>query len=431
MDSDTDSNKQRVLGYTDELGTMLKHVKNHMPNTRLTEGYPRSADDDVSFGNTRKAGFYYGGDFSLRVVTRIENEQPKNYFVVCDGATWNNSTLTSASSQCRWHGQILSVPCTYSEKDIDTLGAEWFTGKLDSVTTIEYDVYLFVHHLRREGWFKFVPRDNTSAYNNNVASCPSSFSNMVIGRVRITRTEIPQEQPESEEPLPKIYSYTGQVVTNLNIPIQWMQQAFSSSGQVNITLNTDNKLLELTNDYGFGGHYSIVLDIVDADSNAKFNSTLFTPNKNVRVVNPSYIRTGETNIANMQFQVNHKFFSMAPTYLTLPTAEAPKDGGATISTPMVALKYTRSKPADTSKNPPTKATSATLEFVVYKDAATMQAAMTADNAIMSLGTFTIGANTVVNNEVDPPTSTTTTTSVGDTDTTQRNNVLFYYQCPND
>lgn len=158
MDSDTDSKKQRILGYTDELGNMLKHVKNHMPNTRLTEGYPGAEDDDVSFGNTRKAGFYYGGDFSLRMVTVTTNSVSKSYFVVCDGTTWDNNTHTSASSQCRWHGQVLSVPCTYSEKDIDLLGLEWFTGKLDTVTQVDYDVYLFVHHLRREGWFKFIPR---------------------------------------------------------------------------------------------------------------------------------------------------------------------------------------------------------------------------------------------------------------------------------
>ena len=61
--------QHRVLGYTDDLGNMLKHVKNHMPNTRLTEGYPGAEDDDVSFG-TSSSPFPIKAPFSIRFVQK-------------------------------------------------------------------------------------------------------------------------------------------------------------------------------------------------------------------------------------------------------------------------------------------------------------------------------------------------------------------------
>jgi len=425
----------KMLGYTKELGAMLKHVKNHMPATHQHTSYPGS-DDEISDDTTVRVENYYTGYFSLRVVNQQSDEYDsegntttvtKSYFVVCDGGSWDDTTQTSSPSKCKWHGHLIDVPCIFSEQDIDSLGAEWFAGTSDNTIRVTREVRLFVHHLYRTGWIKFVPDDITE-YNNSVISCASSFSTMLIGQVAISRNVISSttETEEGDAVVTQEYTYSGSVIANMNFPILFLQQLAATGGITNFNLTVSNDYPELTNAYGYGGNYSIIMDIADQPSNAKFNSTLFTHNLRVRIVKPNYILTGDALKEPLDFYVNNKAFSLPPAYLTLPTTSPPAEGGDVTSIPVVALKYTRATLSDTSTTPQTDGLSATLEFAVYDSVAAMQADVSYDNAIMALGTYSIVTNTIAVDEGVP--SVTTITSISDTDTTGQTNILLYYQC---
>ncbi len=318
-------NKQRVLGYTDELGNMLKHVKNHMPKTRLQEQYPGTEDEGASFGTT-ESPFPIKAPFSIMfvdkdVTTEDEEGNPvnetKTFICVCnnavsledhDGETDAYPSYFRVPRLIKDDGtDTYELPITYSEKPIDEIFPTTTTN-----SSVTYSVCVFVHFVKKKVYLKLrattIP--SPEEYMLGIASLKdwgyggflaSSFVCYEIGKIRIRRTLNDDNT----------HTYQGTVLENMS-----RNSLFDVNRQTSNISNWDSVAFSITS-YFLLGRYQVVLDITESDDTLKFNSSGFVYNNKI------CIRPTGTNETIPIYVNGNVLFNVSPVDLTIPEAKYP------------------------------------------------------------------------------------------------------------
>lgn len=339
MSDDTGSNKQRVLGYTDELGNMLKHVKNHMPNTRLTEEYPRAADDDVSFDTS--SPFPIKAPFSIRFVQKDVDKkdaegnpvtdddgnavkESKTFICVCNNAVpfashegdtdaypsyFRIPRLLHTVDGADTETDIYQLPITYSEKPIDEIMKEFPTS-----SAVIFSVCIFVHFIKKKVYLKLrtgVTVPSPEEYmlgvaglddENGAGFLSNSFVCFEVGRIRINKITNGDGT----------FSYKGTILENMS-----RRTIFGGGDQsYYYGYNLIGAAFSITSHFLLG-RYLVVCDIDETDDTLKFNTGRFIYNKKI------VIRPGFRN-SKIEIYVNGTaLFEVPSVELSIPEDEHP------------------------------------------------------------------------------------------------------------